>query len=87
MILSFIRPTCALYSYKQVTTQPAGAVHNAEFVQHNTGKLQPTCDNCIQDRTAFNFIYNNRYVILTLYVNTFPRILQLKEIIPKSFGN
>jgi hypothetical protein len=23
-----------------VTTQPAGAVHNAQLVQHNTGKLQ-----------------------------------------------
>jgi hypothetical protein len=30
------------------------AVHNAQLVQHNTGKLQHPCDNSIQDRTATN---------------------------------
>jgi hypothetical protein len=34
--------------------QPAGAVHNAQLLQHNTGKLQHPCDDSIQDRTAFN---------------------------------
>jgi hypothetical protein len=44
----------ALMTDRCVTTQPTGAVDNAQLVQHNTGKLQHPCDNNIQDRTATN---------------------------------
>jgi hypothetical protein len=59
---------------------PAGCIVTSQNAtsrcrtQHRTRKNiipQPTCDNCIQDRTAINLytLYNNKYVILTFYEN------------------
>jgi hypothetical protein len=58
MDLGIISFSCKILG---VTTQPAGAVQNAQLVKQNTGKLQHPCDNSIQDRTAF-ILYITTYM-------------------------